>query len=1088
MIGKLLSLIIALAIGGSALTRLSPTVDEIKSRFELAQKYYAAKDYDNGVKIFNEIVETPNRAILDVDTITVAIDDLILPIRVAATYQVGNSYRNVGLDLLERSRLSREEGDSTLADQRREEAFQALRPAKMHFSRIVESDRAPYNVRVMSQYQIIRADYAMEDYPSVVEDVGRLLTRFPGSEYEGASLYDLGWAYFGMGEYPHAIETFERVLRISTDAIRTDRAMFQIAESYSALADYANALVWYTRLVDKYDFSKLSERELKLMQTAKLRGVVQETTRELVAKAQIKIGDTYSQQGDVDQAIAAYSLVPQRYPQEQFLVEQSYTRLATLILERRGLDEGIRAYQQAIQSVNRKEFQATAQLQIARLLFEVGRFEEAIDAYRVYTKAYPDVTRIVGFTFDKAIFKIAEAYREIGRRALAAEDTERARGAFVEAMTHYRSVLTDYGESPLVPDATFGLGISFHAIEESDSATAMFQDVVQHYPSHPAAPGALLQIARLRYGAKNYGGAAGTYERFIATYPHSELLDDAYIELGVVYKAMNRLDDALLTFQKVSRSSPNWVKVRVEIGEMLTAAGRYEEAQEGLDEAIAQAAGDSEDTAELYYIKGKIAYSEKKYGEAIAALSIAIADSFNAQIVTSGRFMRGLSYYEVGKGTDAAGDSAGGTKAYDLCAQDLQNALSSDLPPKMRNIAYRTLGIAMTRLGRSTETIRYYSELIAQTSDPQERAGFQLLLMELYYDQRQFEEAIALARRLIQERFEDNNEMGYFLKERAYSVLSSAALELKRYEDAVNAAKEGLSAYPHSGESASMAFTVGIGQYNLERYAEAATSFESYIRQFPRDRGALHGYYYAGQSYQILGEYAKAATWFRNLVDRFSDSGYEPEALFLCGENFYNAFRFQESLETYEELLRRFPGSDFADDAMYSSAWALFELKRMEDGVRRMEQLVTTFPRSVHAPRTQFSIGDYYYSIKEYRKAQEAYKKLVNLYPQSTETGRARELIVELDEEIASQIYDEAVAAHQKKEYQTAIRLYQSIAEGYPKTYTALAALCNMGVVLEDAGDKRRAEQAYREAISRGGTDESGQEVVAFAKARLERL
>ncbi|MBI4532233.1 MAG: hypothetical protein HY709_12020, partial [Candidatus Latescibacteria bacterium] len=112
MIIKLLSLVVALAIGGSALTRLSPTVDEIKSRFELAQKYYAAKDYNNGVRIFNEIVETPNRAILDVDTITVAIDDLILPIRVAATYQVGNSYRNVGLDLLERSRLSREEGDS----------------------------------------------------------------------------------------------------------------------------------------------------------------------------------------------------------------------------------------------------------------------------------------------------------------------------------------------------------------------------------------------------------------------------------------------------------------------------------------------------------------------------------------------------------------------------------------------------------------------------------------------------------------------------------------------------------------------------------------------------------------------------------------------------------------------------------------------------------------------------------------------------------------------------------------------------------------------------------------------------------------
>ena len=112
-------LMVGLTLVGGGLTRFSLTVDEIKSRFDLAQKYYAAKDYENGVTIFKEIVETPNRAILEVDTITVAIDDLVLPVRIAATYQVGNSLRNVGLDLLVRSNSAREEGDSLLAEQRR---------------------------------------------------------------------------------------------------------------------------------------------------------------------------------------------------------------------------------------------------------------------------------------------------------------------------------------------------------------------------------------------------------------------------------------------------------------------------------------------------------------------------------------------------------------------------------------------------------------------------------------------------------------------------------------------------------------------------------------------------------------------------------------------------------------------------------------------------------------------------------------------------------------------------------------------------------------------------------------------------------
>lgn len=1080
-------LMVGLTLVGGGLTRFSLTVDEIKSRFDLAQKYYAAKDYENGVTIFKEIVETPNRAILEVDTITVAIDDLVLPVRIAATYQVGNSLRNVGLDLLVRSNSVREEGDSLLAEQRRGEAFEALKAAREHFSAIVADAGVPRNVRVMSQYQAVRVTYAMEDFPGVVEEVDQLLRQFPGNPYEEAALYDLGWSYFRMEDYLNSIATFERVLERSADAVRLDRALFQIAEAHSALAAYPEALIWYQKLVDKYDFSTLSAKDLRAMQTAKIRGVVQETTRELVAKAQIKLGDTYALQGREEQAITAYSLVPQRYPQEVFLVEQSYTRLARLILERRGLDEGIRAYEQAIQSSARKEFQATTQLQIARLLFEARRFEEAIVAYRVYLKAYGGVARIVGFTEEKVIFKIAEAQRERGLEMLQ-EDGGGAQGEFANALAHYDSLLAQYGASPLTPDAKFGKGVCYQGLERPDSALVFFQDLVESHPSHPAVPSALLQTGRLLYQAGAYSDAVATYERLIAQYPQAELIDDARVELGVVYKAQERLDEAVVILQKVSRTSPNWVNVRVEIGDMLTAAGRYEEAQDELDEAISLAGDDSEAMAALQYIKGKIAYSQQKYAEALPAFGLAIDTAANQQIISSGLFLRGLAHYEVGRRMDAAGDSLAGTQNFERSTEDMRRLLEVDSSLQMRNIAYRTLGTAMTRLGRSEETIRYYAELIASTTDVQERAGFELLLLELYYDQRRFDEAIEVGERLIREDFEDNDEMGYFLVERAYSILSSAQLERKRYAEALAAAGAGLSRYPRSGESASMAFVIGLGHYFLQQYAEAAAGFVNYVEQFPRDRRQLEGCYYAAQCYQILGEYGKAATWFRRVLDQFGPSEYASEALFLCAENLYNALQFEGALNTYEELLADFPHSEYADDAMYSSAWALFELKRMEEGVRRMEQLAAGFPRSMHAPRAQFTIGDYYYSIKDYRRAQAGYRKLVDLSPESPEAGRARELIVELDEEIASQLYDRAVEHYQRQEYRKAIQLYQEIAVQYPATYTAFAALGNMGVALEDIGEKRRAEQAYKQVIARAEDDPAYGEVVAFARARLEHL
>lgn len=1084
----LLALIAVLSLAGSTLTRFSPTVEEIKSRFDLGQKYYAAKDYENGVKVFKEVVDTPNQPLLQVDSITVLIDELVLPIRMAATYQVGNSFRNVGLDLLTRSALAREEGDTLLADQRRGEAVAALRSAREHFARIAADGQVPQRVRVMSQYQSVRAHYAMDDFPGVVAEVEALEQRFPGNEYQEAALYDLGWAYFRMKEFRHAIEAFGRVRQLSGDAVRVDRSIFQSAEAHDALGEYPEAIAQYQALVDKYDFSKLSQKDLGDMEAAKLRGVVEETRRELVAKAQLKIGDIYAAQGEVDQAIAAYSLVPQRYAQEQFLVEQAYTRMAELVLERRGLDEGIRAYEQAVQSVDHKEFQATARLQIARLLFEAGRFAQSIEAYQVYDKGYGDVARQVGFTHDKVLFKVAEAYRELGREALDKHEEPAAQAAFGTALAHYDSLLSWRAGSPLIPDTRFGQGLCHQGLGQVAAALDLFQGVVRQYPDHPVAPNALLQIARLHYQGGDKDLAVETYRQLLIAYPQVAFRDEVYIELGVAHKSMGQVDEAMAAFQQVSRGSHSWVKVQVEIGDMLTASGRYAEAQEALDEAIARAAGDAETLASLRYIKGKIAYSQKKFGEAIALLGEAIAGAGDAQIIASGCFLRGLVHYEVSRLQDAAGDSAAGMRHSEAAAQDLRQTLDADLPAKMKNIAYRTLGTTMTRLGRSAETIRYYKELIANTPEVQERVGFQLLLMEIYYDQHQFDEAVQAARQLIRESFADSDEMSYFLKERAYSILSSVELERENYPQALAAAQEGLTRYPRSGESASMAFVVGLTQYLLQEYAAASAGFARYIEQFPDDRRAAEGHYYAGLSQQILGEYAAAAGWFHRLADRFAGSPLAAEGLFLSGENFYNALQFQQAYDAQAELLRRYPDSEYADDALYSAAWALFELKRLEEGVGQMRQLVSRFPDSPHAPRAQYTIGDSYYSDRNYRPAQEAYRQVVALFPKSPEAVRAAPLVAELEEQQANLLYEQAVAKYQQSDYQEAIRLYQSVAEQFPGTYSAFAALGNMGVALEELGDARRAAQTYRDVIAKVGADSTFQEVAEFARARLKHL
>ena len=63
-----------------------------------------------------------------------------------------------------------------------------------------------------------------------------------------------------------------------------DRSLFQIAESYDKLGQYEDALEYLDRLIARYDFAQMTEEEIIEMTTLKLKGLVKETARELVAK------------------------------------------------------------------------------------------------------------------------------------------------------------------------------------------------------------------------------------------------------------------------------------------------------------------------------------------------------------------------------------------------------------------------------------------------------------------------------------------------------------------------------------------------------------------------------------------------------------------------------------------------------------------------------------------------------------------------------------------------------------------------------------------------------------------------------------
>jgi tetratricopeptide (TPR) repeat protein len=1074
-------LIIAIVVGSGVFgARFFPTEEMLQDRFALGQKYYAANDHENSVQVFSQIEKTPNFALLDVDRIEVSIGELRLPIRVAATYQLGNSYRNVGLTKLERSRRAREEGDDATAVLRRSEADTSFNAGKTYYRRLVDdAERAPQNLREMSYYQVVRSSYQMEDYAAVVSEVHDMLRRFPDSAYEVAALYDEGWAHYHTGSYDEAIGTFDHLLEVSDDVLKSDRALFQTGESFFALGRFDAARQRYGALTDKYDFGALSDKELQEMKTQRLRGLVQETTRELVAKAQIRIGDAYAAESNTDLAVAAYSQVPKRYPQEDLLVQKSFDNMAGMAFEQQGVQAGVGVLRQAIEQVSDPVFRGRAQLKIANAFYRDRDYAAAIEEYRVYSRAYGDYATAIGVGLDQVDFLQAEAHRE----EAAARD---AVVNFSKAQELYLRVQTEYPRSQRLAESHYGLGHVHRGLGDLSAASTAFAQVSQSYPDAPVAPYALNWQARLAFGAGDLDGAEGLYLQLIETYPDAGLSDQAWKDLGLIYKNSGKLKEAIAAFGRVGPKSPMWGKVQAEAGDMLLAAGRSAEIDRLFDVsgAIDQAKNrrDQETLAELYYIQGRIARESGDFKAETEAFGLALEHSTNPQLDAFSLFFRGLAYYQLAGRADAAGDTSSGSGYYRDAVGDLDQLLEQeiDAAADLRGVAYRTRGVALTRLGRSAEAVGTYRILIDQAATDQERAEFELMLMELYYDQGQVAETEKVARRLAA----DDGPTA----ERAYFVLVSLLLEQERYKEVLPAADAALARYPQSANRATMMSVRGRSLFFLERYEDAIEAFGDFIATFPTHTDMASAYYQLGYAHEILGQYEKAAQSFVRLARLYPDDPLAADALYRGGENFYNTSDFTQGLEVYLRLAEIYPQSDFAAKALYSAAWTYMDMGREDESVAAMRGLVQKYPHSEFARYAQFSVGDYFYSKKDYRQAQAAYSLVVSGYKGSDEASKAEQLLRDLDEDLASLAYDTVFVEFDRGNYASAVKGFDDIIQQYPGSYSALAALANKGVALEHLGDSEAARGTYQEVIAVAATDPDNANLAEFAKLRLENL
>ena len=1029
-----LPLVLAGLVTGS---QLVTNPEDLGKRFARAQKLLATGDFAGAQRVYEGVLEVPDGMLMRASAVRVVVDEHAVGVQAAARYQLANMARKQAQWWQQEKALA----DSVEADSLIELAEASLRQAADRFAEL--RDEADFELRETAAYLVVECFFDAEEYIAAARAGQVLLRLFPKGSYAERTRYTLGWAWFYQQDYDQAVAAFEEYLQDAPAGLRVDRARFQMGMALEALERYAEALTAFGSLADAYDLADMDDAEKRAVALAGLREG--QSRRSLAAKAWIKRGDMLKALGHYAEALAAYKKVSRDFPQEPRLAEQAWVRQALLAQTAHGVDASLEVYRYAAEQVERPAFQARMQAGLMSLLFDEGRYREALVAHRLYLTAYKAFADAAGVSVDEAVFRQAECLRLMGEESTVADSAE---VWFAEALALYSEV-----GAYLAPEALFWQGTLYQALNDSAAALAQFEQVVAGEAAPELSCRALLQIARLRHEQSD-----PFYEQILTQCVDEDVRGLAALVLGRRYRQAGRGDQARRVLGFISPTQSQYAHAQLELAQLYVEEGKTGEAIALIARQVGQTA-DEALQAQLAAQLGLLHQRQGKHELALPFLHEALPQ-LEGTTAAATRVGLGWSLYKTGH-YEAAWQEWQAAWQLGVLAGDQQRAL------------LQAMSACAQTLGDSQRMAAVYR---AMTASEATRVEGLLGLGQWYLDQDEPAQAAAQVRPLLAH------------EERAWLLLGRALIAQDSLATAREVLEEGLTRASTPEETAEFHFELGSVALGEREYEAAERAFSAVSEMAPRRALRVAALFYKGHSLQARGERASARAAFEELVAAYPDQPQASEAELLIGELYYGEEEYERALASYEQVFGTYPDSKDAPEALYGAAWCQLELERIEPMSDLFLRLVRDYPQHERAHQGLMHLGDYYYNGRQFLKASRLYAQVVERFPETAEAVQARQLLVYLADAEADSLYSEGMALYDQGEFVRAIAVLKEVISRYPNTPSEVAAWCNIGVSYYQMEDWRQAAQAYEEAIAALEGREEDWRALKFARSNREMI
>lgn len=510
-------------------------------------------------------------------------------------------------------------------------------------------------------YQVAVELYKKERWDDAARSFQQFLRDNPQhAEAESALLY-AGFALVNAGDYAAAQGAFEQFGRQFPNSERRADALYRLGETSYSLGDYDRSEKELGAFLTAYPEHSLREWALPYLGDTELRlnkyGAAVTTFRKAIAEfpegpltseSEFGLARALEFDGKKDEALATFeAIVEKKGPR----APASQMRVATIYYDTQKFDDAAREFNQLVAEYPQSNFAATAQLNAGFSAYRARKYDEAVTALE---KAAP-----LGENAASANYWIGMARKGAGDQAAA--------------VTAFRKVVDEHGESPFAEEAAFQMADS--ALRGGDARTALehFERIAEQEPASKHAAAALYFAGE----AALMVGDARQAEHFIrelddrfansAYAAHAGMLSGRILEAraaeaGLSAEGRSELqEEALGKYEQVlteSQTPATAAKARYQIARLREARGEHKESLAVLEPLVEEVReqGESSPHLEALLLQARAELALGQLDQAASSASEFLRLAPTSSLASSALTTRGLAHIALKKEVEATAD------------------------------------------------------------------------------------------------------------------------------------------------------------------------------------------------------------------------------------------------------------------------------------------------------------------------------------------------------------------------------------------------------------------------------------------------